>query len=122
MTAHDALVRAPCGLGRCWVLAWAHPVRHAHLPGRAFCPCAVGASGVALVFTPSMNRSLEGNGYGGEVFFRNGFDTVAVKVMELPDVCGLLFDVTATVVDAVFTVCVTGEPVVSDEPKLPSPP
>ena len=35
---------------------------------------------LAYVFTPSENRMLEGNNFGGEVFFRNGYDTVAFKI------------------------------------------
>ena len=36
--------------------------------------------GLVYVFTASMNRNLEGNHHGGEVFFRNGFDTIAMKI------------------------------------------
>ena len=35
---------------------------------------------LAYIFTPSMNRNLEGNAYGGEVFIRNGYDTIAFKI------------------------------------------
>lgn len=35
---------------------------------------------LAIVFTSLWNRSLEGNHYGGELFFREGFDVVAVKI------------------------------------------
>jgi tetratricopeptide (TPR) repeat protein len=35
---------------------------------------------LAYVFSPSMNRNLDGNAYGGEVFARNGFDVIAFKV------------------------------------------
>ena len=35
---------------------------------------------LAYVFTPSMNRNLIGNAYGGEVFMRSGFDTIAFKI------------------------------------------
>jgi len=35
---------------------------------------------LAFIFSPSMNRSLDGSGYGGEVFLRNGYDTIHFKV------------------------------------------
>ena len=35
---------------------------------------------LAYIFTPSMNRNLEGNRFGGEIFYRNGYDTIAIKV------------------------------------------
>ena len=35
---------------------------------------------LAYIFTPSMNRNLEGNHFGGDIFFRNGYDTIAIKV------------------------------------------
>lgn len=36
---------------------------------------------LAYVFTPSLNRNLDGNAYGGELLARNGFDTIAFKVL-----------------------------------------
>jgi tetratricopeptide (TPR) repeat protein len=35
---------------------------------------------LAYIFTPSMNRNLNGNAFGGEVFSRNGFETIAFKI------------------------------------------
>jgi hypothetical protein len=37
---------------------------------------------LTFVFAPAENKSLEGNPYGGEVFFRNGFDTVTFKNLD----------------------------------------
>jgi tetratricopeptide (TPR) repeat protein len=34
---------------------------------------------VAFVFTPSHNRNLEGNPFGGNIFLKNGFDVIAFK-------------------------------------------
>lgn len=34
---------------------------------------------LAFIFSPSMNRKLDGNDFGGEVFFRNGYDTISFK-------------------------------------------
>jgi hypothetical protein len=35
---------------------------------------------IAFVFTPFMNRNLEGNSYGGDLLFDNGFDVIAFKI------------------------------------------
>jgi hypothetical protein len=35
---------------------------------------------IAFIFTPMLNRNLDGNDFGGEVFYRNGFDTIAFKI------------------------------------------
>ena len=45
-----------------------------------FYEAAVDNANLAFVFSPSLNRELNGNSYGGEVLFRNGFDTVVFKV------------------------------------------
>lgn len=37
---------------------------------------------IALVFSPSKNRNLDGNPYGGEVLLRNGYDVVSFKSAE----------------------------------------
>lgn len=35
---------------------------------------------LALIFSPATNRKLDGNLFGGEVFLRNGYDTIVVKI------------------------------------------
>jgi len=48
-------------------------VEHFYDPSRA-------NKALAFVFTPSYNRSLEGNKYGGDALFRNGYDIIAMKI------------------------------------------
>ena len=35
---------------------------------------------IAFIFSPSENRVLDGNDFGGELFFKNGYDTIAFKI------------------------------------------
>jgi hypothetical protein len=35
---------------------------------------------IVYVFSPSYNRDLEGNNFGGEFFIKNGFDVVSFKI------------------------------------------
>ena len=46
-----------------------------------FFDAAVSNTALAFVFGPSMNRVLEGNGHGGEVFLENAFDVIAFKTI-----------------------------------------
>jgi hypothetical protein len=56
---------------------------------------------IAFVFTPFMNRNLEGNSYGGDLLLNNGFDVIAFKVSNdnwFQSIPLLLFDLISQII------------------------
>jgi hypothetical protein len=56
---------------------------------------------IAFVFTPFMNRNLEGNSFGGDLLLENGFDVIAFKVSNdnwFQTIPSLLFDLISQII------------------------
>lgn len=56
---------------------------------------------VAFVFTPSMNRNLLGNAYGGDLLLRNAYDVIAFKISNDDWFQGIPFEL----FDAINKIC-----------------